>query len=608
MSSSKYIFSTVSLTLLLLFANATYCQDYIAVAKAEVTNAKTTIQKIAAYEKWLPLSILVHDANAKNDLASFYQLAQKEDNTLAIGIYHLNLAYYTTESIGDYNLAFTYCIKAKDIFESINAQPQLVATYNRLAFIVLWNEIARKKPVVVADIYNQYLGKALQISKRLKNKNLEIQTLSFIGSYFNVTEKNNQKALSYFFEAEKKVDATVTPDNRLAILESIAIVFAETGSEEKALEYESKAIKESFFNSYGYGKSNMYRSFASMYLKNKNFDKALHYANIAFAISKEMNAPEFISRGAERLYEIYKAMGNDKMALQFHETNKITEDSLSRERFENTFTQYDVAKKEALIATQRLELLKKNTYVIGGLILTAIAVITTLLAFKKYRAKQRLQMEQTVDAERKNAHARLIAAEEKERKRIAAELHDNMGVLANAILHNSNQLNAADTEKKILVNNLQQNAKDILSTLRETVWALKANEVTYTETWLRIINFINQAKRNFTDIKFETQGQTSESLLMPSVKALHIVMVIKEVITNAVKHASATTVSINSSLANSKWQIQIEDNGAGFDKNEFINTTEHNGLINMQERAAAGNFKFDIQSVIGKGTSVFIEI
>jgi signal transduction histidine kinase len=133
--------------------------------------------------------------------------------------------------------------------------------------------------------------------------------------------------------------------------------------------------------------------------------------------------------------------------------------------------------------------------------------------------------------------------------------------------------------------------------------------VSYTETWLRIVNFINQTKRDFTTIAFETQGSTADSLQMPSVKALHIIMVVKEVITNAVKHASATAITITSGItAEDHWIISINDNGIGFDINKMINTTEHNGLIHMKERATIGNFKVNIQSQSNEGTSVFIEI
>jgi hypothetical protein len=127
------------------FINCFATDGYITTIQQQLVNAKTDEQKMTAYEKWLPLSILIHQPNTKNDLDSFKLLTEKTQSVLGNGIYNLNMAYYVVENYGDYNKGLELCIKATDIFEKLNAKPQLVMAYNRLAFLVLWNQIGKKK-------------------------------------------------------------------------------------------------------------------------------------------------------------------------------------------------------------------------------------------------------------------------------------------------------------------------------------------------------------------------------------------------------------------------------------------------------------------------------
>jgi hypothetical protein len=158
---------------------------YIKTVRQQVFDAKTNEQKLAAYEKWLPLSILTHQPNTKNDFDSFKVFLEKNNSELGIGIFNLNMAYYLVENYGDYNTGLDFCMKATTTFEKLNTKPQLIMAYNRLAFLVLWNQIGNKSLVVKENINDKYLSKALAFSKELKDKNLETVTLGFIGSYFS---------------------------------------------------------------------------------------------------------------------------------------------------------------------------------------------------------------------------------------------------------------------------------------------------------------------------------------------------------------------------------------------------------------------------------------
>jgi signal transduction histidine kinase len=602
----------VAILLGLLFCTTTYAYDaYITTVQQHIYQAKTNEDKIKAYDDWLPLAVLIHHPDAKKDIDAFKLLAEQEQSALANGIYNLNLAYYMVEYYGDYNKGLELCIKAKDIFETIQAKPQLVMAYNRLAFLVLWNEIGNKDAIVKENINDKYLSKALTFSKELKNKNLEIITLGYIGSYYNVTENNNQKALTYFFDAEKLLDEQTAPDIKLVILESISIVYADIHDEEKALAYLNKCEALSFFQQFGYGRSNMYRSIAKMYLTNpiaKNLGQALVFAQKAYDISLAMNAPEYISRGEQRLFQIYKAMGNEKLALQYHEKYKQHEDSLGRERFQRTYTEYDVIKKEATIKTLEIDKLKnknnQNNIIAVTLLLALVAGGIFGVYIFRNNKKLKLKNEELFQKNEEIGKA-LIKGQNIERKRVAADLHDSLGVQANSILYNASLLKNDIDDKENRIDFLHETAKEMMLTLRETLWAMKANDIEAVDLWLRIVNFCSQLSRHYKTIRISTEGNPPIHVSVDSPKALNIVMIVQEAVNNALKHSQANTIIVDSNTENNFWQIAIIDNGKGFEQSTAVRMDSY-GLSNIKERAATSMMDVAIETGLGKGTKIIL--
>ncbi|MFZ4057264.1 MAG: sensor histidine kinase [Ferruginibacter sp.] len=589
------------LLLMLCIHLVAFCHaGYIDSIRQEITVAKTIDQKISAYDKWLPLGILVHHAQIKQDLDSFKILSEALNSKLANGIYALNLAYYLVEYDGNYKQGLELCIKAKDIFEKEEAWPQLVVAYNRLVFFILWNEIGKDKPVIKENLEEKYLNKALNIAQNIGNTDLQILTLSFIGSYINVIEEDRKKALDYFFKAKNLLKDNSPQELKVAVLESIAIVYADDHKEKEMLEYAARCEALPFFQDFGYGRSNMYRAIANMYLRDStknHLSKALEYANRSYSISLQMNAPEYISKGEQSLYEIFKAKGDQTMALFYLEKYRMHEDSLSRERFRQTYTEYDIQKKETLIATQKLDLYKSNLIIYGSTLITMFVLIFLAVRFKKYHQKQIVNHELAV----KNA-------EEQERKRIAASLHDNLGVQANAILHNSSLLLEEKNYSPAVIANLQETAQEMLLNLRETVWAMKTKDLTAMDLWLRIINFMKQMGRNYKNIDFKIEGEVPANKILPKNKALNVILALQESINNAVKHANAATIIAKSSFDTVKWTIAIEDNGKGFDMKFESERKEGFGLTGLQERASAADFELYIQSQPLKGTIVTLQM
>ncbi|MCC7378748.1 MAG: hypothetical protein IT255_05280 [Chitinophagaceae bacterium] len=197
-----------------------------------------------------------------------------------------------------------------------------------------------------------------------------------------------------------------------------------------------------------------------------------------------------------------------------------------------------------------------------------------------------------------------------ERERISRDLHDSIGAYANAVLYNTELLQQdGDTnEKQELMNDLKYASKDIITSLRETVWALKKEYYTEEECFLRIRNFMQTLTRYYPHIKFVTEGEAPAGKQLHHAKALNVVRIMQEAVTNAIKHAAPGRIIINSSKKEDSWLLQVNSNGKGFNYDEIKNNGQGNGLHNMKDRAKESGLDIHIVSSENSGSNVSLLI
>ena len=353
-------------------------------------------------------------------------------------------------------------------------------------------------------------------------------------------------------------------------------------------------------------------SLGSFYYSQKQFKLCIATAREGIALADSNHIKGEQIRLMLLIAYAYKAMGDFKeysVALeQYMLANDAAGKANSAEKIAEIRTKYDVQKKETLIAQQKLELFQRNLFLFTAGFAVLGLLIFLLFRFRRYQHLEKIKLAKRLEEEKKANELAIKEAGENERKRIAAELHDNLGVQANAILYNSSLLNLNDPASNDVVTDLQETAKEMLVNLRETLWAMKTSDVSATDLWMRIVNFMKQMGRHYTFIHFKVEGTAPEQLIIPSNKALNMVLVLQEAVNNAVKHSGATTIKAVSTLDDPQWNISIQDEGAGFSMAEAENKTDSYGLQNMKERAAAGDFTIRMTSAPGCGATVRIGI
>ena len=227
------------------------------------------------------------------------------------------------------------------------------------------------------------------------------------------------------------------------------------------------------------------------------------------------------------------------------------------------------------------------------LVITALVVIINQYNTRKYKRKlAELQSEHKIQLER---------------ERISRDLHDSIGAYANAILYKTDllQQETLNVHRDELMKDLRFASKDIITSLRETIWALQKEEYSTEECLMRIRNFIQPFNRYYPHIHFSVTGTADALKKLNNNKSLNLVRIVQEAVTNAIKHANATHIYVSSEMLKDDWKIVVTDDGTGFPVSE-MEKNGGNGLGNMKQRAKDAGFDIMIDSGGTAGTSITI--
>jgi signal transduction histidine kinase len=237
----------------------------------------------------------------------------------------------------------------------------------------------------------------------------------------------------------------------------------------------------------------------------------------------------------------------------------------------------------------------QSWWFLGGLGLVCLGLLTIAVnrRIKRRYESQLLQLEN----ERKIRD---------ERERISRDLHDNLGAYAHAVLYNAERLEqeTGEEKRKNLIADLKFGSKDIITALRETVWALKKEQYSAEDCLIRIKNFIQSLAKYYNQIQFRVEGEAPLNRMLSYTEALNLVRIMQEAVSNSIKHARASAITLTSEPAGRQWKLTVEDDGTGFDLNSLKEEEKGNGLNNMEHRAAASGFDLTIRTRPGAGTSI----
>lgn len=414
------------------------------------------------------------------------------------------------------------------------------------------------------DSVNKYIYPALELMKKEKNFTRLSRTYSVLAELHINETKDDKKILNYLKLAQQYADSTAN---------SLIKAFAAT-------------------KHYNY------------YFRNvKDYNKALYYINKAESLIKETGDHEALMnayRGkAECLIMLRDTLAKSYINKWFNYKDSIF-DLQKADEIAKYEKMYETEKKEA----ENKQLIQQNQ-IRNRTIFILLLILLLIILFSLWMLNRN-------NVKKKQQQMLLMQKSQKEKERIARDLHDNVGGQLSYLITNLEWLanhpelmnNTEDLKKRLL--NFSETGRNAILTLRETIWAVNNEKLNIVDFADRFKNYILklQIAENIK-INFIEKFERPENILMPE-QALNIFRICQEAFHNALKHSRANQIRIYfESSENCLFKFTIEDNGIGFDFNNRYKNG-HYGMKNMENRAKESNAEIEIISTINIGTKVSI--
>lgn len=561
----------------------------------------------AVAQAYNDLGIIYYDQQDFNSALTSYKKAfdirLKLNDHKGIGaLYNKIGIIYQKES--KFDSALIYAQKALEIYEKLNDKIGISYSLNNIGIV--------NQNVGNLNEALKYQQQSIGIKEEIHDK------LGLAGSYVNVgniylLQKNTQKAKEYFEKAESMTRQIGNPEYLSNSLNNLASLYQKTGDYKKAL----PLVQESFEIRTKLGDTKGQVSC----LVNMGFiltsDKQYRVAETKYVMGLKL-ADTLASCLIEKaklydgLSQLYELTGDYKKSMEMARLTVKLNDSIytdgMNKRFSEMETKFQTAKKNKQIQEQQFELTKKQYWIYGSIGLLLLMFLLSLSYYRRNKLKQEKKLQYEVMKQQDIATRAIINAEENERKRIAAELHDGVGQMMSAAKMNlsaiENEISFKDEAQKNsfdkVIGMIDESCKEVRSVSHQ----MMPNALLKSGLASAVKEFIDKIDSRIIKINLHAEGLNER--LDTNVETV-LYRVIQECVNNVVKHSGANNLDISLIKDADGIAATVEDNGRGFDtgdKQKF----EGIGLKNISSRISFLKGTVDFDSAPGKGTLVAIHV
>ncbi len=363
-----------------------------------------------------------------------------------------------------------------------------------------------------------------------------------------------------------------------------------------------------------------YLNYANSYEKEEKYEKALVFLKKAEKLTPTEYKDNLNKVLFKKLSICYNKIDDFKNAYKYldklntlKDKINVTAQNIAISKFDNEKLRADNAEKEK----ERLESEAKSEQ-FKNLLIAAIGLLLFggILAFLIQKSTKRKQLlaEQEKEIQKQkvstllkdqeiNSINAMIEGQEKERSRIANDLHDDLGGLMATIKLQFNALKEKQTPN--LFNKTNTLLDDAYNKIRSIAHAKNSGVIAKQGLLMAIENMAANVS-SASNTKIEVTDHGLENRLENSLE-ITIFRIIQELITNIIKHAEATETHISLTNHDDSLNIMVEDNGKGFNTNS-IGKNQGMGLHSIEKRIEHLEGDMKIESQDNQGTTIIIDI
>jgi len=502
------------------------------------------------------------DKALDNQFKALALFQQSEDK---VGIaYSLNNIGIINQNMGLYEKAIEYQQKSILIKEEIGDKYGLAGSYVNIA-----NSYLNLKQYEKAESFYQ---KAVNITRVIGDKEYLSNALNNLGNLYIQT---------------KKLDESIAP-----ILESYQ-------------------LRDSLHDTKGM--VSCLNNLADVYIQKKMYDTAEQKLNQALSMGlKAVNCKPEVNKIYFTLAKLFEAKGENGRALEMYKLYSTTKDSLYTnelsQRFAELDTRFKTLEREKTIQEQQFDITRKNYWLIAIASLLIVSILLGYSGYRRYKLRQEKKIQAEIIKQQDLATRAVLQAEENERKRIAADLHDGVGQMMSVAKMNLSafeaDINFKNEQQKLAYEKVMGLVDESCKEIRSISHQMMPNALLKSGLSNAVKEFIDKIDSKIIKINLHTEGLNER--LDSNVETV-CYRVIQECVNNVIKHSGANTLEIALIKDMDGISATIEDNGKGFntmDQSKF----EGIGLKNIQSRIKYLKGTVDFDSEPGKGTLVAIHV
>lgn len=526
----------------------------------KAAQAQTTDAKLSNYYSFLKGKFFMKEGKRKEALSLYLTILNKAEtanDTLSV-IIAFNSVGWVYMELDQYREAIRWFSNAIQ-----SGTPSWFEKYS----IMFSNIAASYNSLGQNDSAKFYIDKALYYSKQSQNLTDQANALAIQTGILSETgePKLAEKSMNDALVIRRVIG---DPFFIVSDLAELSNFYASHGPQEKGIALAREGIEMA----YHYGlNSKLYILFNALA---NNYKKAHNYSAYAETLEKLLQLKD----------SSYKQTSAEELA--------------------NLQTKYEIQKEQNTILQQNFHLKQSKYFLYASLIFSIILILSSLLLLRSYRRRQALRIKLLNQEKLQEKEKDILLARESERKRIAADLHDSLGAYAASIAVNVKLLEdePMSAENRAVIHDLRNNSLEVVTQLRDSIWALKKDSLALTSVSDRIKSFIQQIQKSYPATTVNVIENINVDYLLSSTHAYHLFRTAQEAITNALRHSKAGEIVVVIDSNPGQWKITISDDGIGL----IPGKAPGDGMANIRQRAAEAEWQIDWSAGEKKGTCISI--